>query len=59
MAHVIDARATLVNDALDGLLAASGGRLARLEGDPGIRVILRAVPEPGKVAVVSGGGSGH
>jgi triose/dihydroxyacetone kinase / FAD-AMP lyase (cyclizing) len=59
MAHFIDARSTLVNDALDGLVAASGGRLARLDGDPGIRVVLRATPEPGKVAVVSGGGSGH
>ncbi len=59
MAHFIDARSTLVNDALDGLVAASGGCLARLDGDPGIRVVLRATPEPGKVAVVSGGGSGH
>lgn len=59
MAHFIDARATLVNDAIDGLLAASGGRLARLDGDPGIRVVLRAESDPGKVAVVSGGGSGH
>lgn len=59
MAHFIDTRATLVNDALDGLVAASGGRLARLDGDPGIRVVLRAAPEPGGVAIVSGGGSGH
>ncbi|MEL6063107.1 dihydroxyacetone kinase subunit DhaK [Methylobacterium sp. DCY52] len=59
MAHFIDARATLVNDAIDGLVAASGGRLARLDGDPGIRVVLRAELDPGKVAVVSGGGSGH
>ena len=59
MAHFIDARSTLVNDALDGLLAASGGRLARLDGDPGIRVVLRAAYEPDTVAVVSGGGSGH
>ncbi|WP_267421302.1 dihydroxyacetone kinase subunit DhaK [Methylobacterium sp. GC_Met_2] len=59
MAHFIDARATLVNDALDGLIAASGGRLARLDGDPGIRVVLRAELNSSKVAVVSGGGSGH
>ncbi|ACB24873.1 dihydroxyacetone kinase subunit DhaK [Methylobacterium radiotolerans] len=59
MAHFIDARSTLVNDAVDGLVAASGGRLARLDGDPGIRVVLRAAPDSGKVAVVSGGGSGH
>ncbi|MCJ2073737.1 dihydroxyacetone kinase subunit DhaK [Methylobacterium sp. J-030] len=59
MAHFIDARATLVNDALDGLVAMRGGRLARLDGDPGIRVVLRAEIDPGQVAVVSGGGSGH
>ncbi|MGU3418861.1 dihydroxyacetone kinase subunit DhaK [Methylobacterium sp. D54C] len=59
MAHFIDARSTLVNDAVDGLVAASGGRLARLDGDPGIRVVLRAAPDPWKVAVISGGGSGH
>ncbi|MBP1179651.1 dihydroxyacetone kinase subunit DhaK [Methylobacterium sp. PvR107] len=59
MAHFLNARATLVNDAVDGLLAASGGRLARLDGDPNIRVVLRAEWEPDKVAVVSGGGSGH
>lgn len=59
MTHFIDTRATLVNDALDGLVAASGGRLARLDGDPGIRVVLRAALDPAKVAVVSGGGAGH
>jgi len=59
MAHFIETRATLVRDAIAGLLAASGGRLARLDGDPGIRVVLRAEIDPGKVAVISGGGSGH
>ncbi|KST59595.1 dihydroxyacetone kinase [Methylobacterium sp. GXS13] len=59
MAHFIETRATLVTDAIAGLLAASGGRLARLDGDPGIRVVLRAELDPGKVAVISGGGSGH
>jgi dihydroxyacetone kinase len=29
------------------------------DGYPEIRVVLRAEPEPDKVAVVSGGGSGH
>ncbi|MCJ2060363.1 dihydroxyacetone kinase subunit DhaK [Methylobacterium sp. J-048] len=59
MAHFIETRATLVTDAIEGLLAASGGRLARLDGDPGIRVVLRAEIDTGKVAVISGGGSGH
>lgn len=59
MAHFIDDRARLVNDAVEGLVAGSGGALARLAGDPEIRVVLRAEPDPGRVAVVSGGGSGH
>lgn len=59
MAHFIETRASLVNDAIDGFLAASGGRLARLDGDPEIRVVLRAELDAGQVAVVSGGGSGH
>nr|WP_210301949.1 dihydroxyacetone kinase subunit DhaK [Methylobacterium brachythecii] len=41
------------------MLAASGGTLARLDGYPEIRVVLRAELDPGKVAVISGGGSGH
>ena len=59
MAHFIETRASLVTDAIAGLLAAGGGRLARLDGDPGIRVVLRSELDPGKVAVISGGGSGH
>ncbi len=59
MAHFIETRATLVGDALAGLLAASGGRLARLDGDPDIRVVLRAEVDADTVAVISGGGSGH
>ena len=59
MAHFIETGATLVTDAIAGLLAASGSRLARLDGDPGIRVVLRAEIDTRKVAVISGGGSGH
>ncbi|GJE01756.1 dihydroxyacetone kinase subunit DhaK [Methylobacterium isbiliense] len=59
MPQFINARDTVVTDAIEGLLAASGGRLARLDGFPDIRVVLRADPEPDRVAVVSGGGSGH
>ncbi|WP_284210681.1 dihydroxyacetone kinase subunit DhaK, partial [Methylobacterium brachythecii] len=59
MAHFINERSGLVTDAIDGLLAASGGTLARLDGYPEIRVVLRAELDPGKVAVISGGGSGH
>ena len=48
-----------VTDALDGLIAGSGGRLARLDGYPDIRVVLRADWRRDAVAVVSGGGAGH
>ena len=57
--HFINARDTIVTEALDGLIATSGGRLARLDGYPEIKVVLRADRDPSKVAVVSGGGAGH
>ncbi|MET7246442.1 dihydroxyacetone kinase subunit DhaK [Methylobacterium sp. EM32] len=59
MAHFINDRAALVAEAVDGLVAGSGGRLARLDGDPAIRVVLRADWTADRVAIVSGGGSGH
>ena len=39
--HFINARDTIVTEALDGLIACSGGRLARLDGYPDIKVVLR------------------
>lgn len=48
MAHFINDRAGLVTDAIDGLISGSGGALARLDGYPEIRVVLRAEPEPGR-----------
>ena len=59
MAQFINSRETLVQEALDGLVAASGGRLQRLDGYPFIRVVMRADWDRNKVAVISGGGSGH
>lgn len=57
----INTREKLVVDSLDGLLRASGGaNLARLDGYPGIKVILRTDHKADrKVAIVAGGGSGH
>lgn len=49
----------IVTEAVDGILAASGGRLARPDGHPRIRVVLRTDWDRSKVALVSGGGSGH
>lgn len=49
----------MVTEAVDGLIAASGGRLARLDGYPHIRVAVRNDWDQSKVALVSSGGSGH
>jgi len=52
-------RQDLVTEAIDGVLAISGGKLARLDGYPHIRVVVRTDWDKSKVALVSGGGAGH
>jgi len=59
MAQFINSREDIVQEALDGVLAASGGRLVRLDGYPFIRVVARSDWDRSRVAVISGGGSGH
>lgn len=59
MAQFINRREDVVTEAIDGLLAMSGGTLARLDGYPHIRVVLRRDWDRSRVALVSGGGSGH
>ncbi|AGB42717.1 dihydroxyacetone kinase [Mesorhizobium australicum WSM2073] len=60
MKHFFNHRETIVTEALDGLLRTIGsGDLARLDGYPEIKVVLRADWDKSKVAVVSGGGAGH
>lgn len=59
MAQFLNTKETLVTDAIDGLLASSGGRLTRLDGYPHIKVVYRSDWDKSKVALVSGGGSGH
>ncbi len=59
MAQFINARENLVTEAIDGLLAVSGGALARLDGYPHIKVVVRADWDASRVALISGGGSGH
>jgi len=59
MAQFINKRENIVTEAIDGVVLASGGRLARLDGFPHIRVIVRADWDKSHVALVSGGGSGH
>jgi len=59
MRQFINSKETLVTEAIDGTLRTAGGRLARLDGYPHIKVVVRTDWDRSKVALVSGGGSGH
>lgn len=59
MTQFINKKEDIVTDAIDGVITASGGKLARLDGYPHIRVVVRNDWDKSKVALVSGGGSGH
>jgi dihydroxyacetone kinase len=59
MKQFINTKDTIVTEAIGGALRTSGGKLARLDGFPHIKVVVRADWDKSKVALVSGGGSGH
>lgn len=59
MKQFINEKETVVTEAIDGHLRIAGGRLARLDGYPHIKVVVRTDWDRSKVALVSGGGSGH
>ncbi|MEX0311728.1 MAG: dihydroxyacetone kinase subunit DhaK [Tateyamaria sp.] len=59
MAQFVNAKEDLVKEAIDGLLACSGGALSRLDGYPHIKVVYRSDWAKDRVALISGGGSGH
>jgi len=59
MSQFMNNREDLVNEAIDGVLVTSSGKLARLDGYPHIRVVYRTDWDKSKVALVSGGGAGH
>jgi ATP-dependent dihydroxyacetone kinase len=59
MAQFVNAKDDLVKEAIDGLLACSGGTLSRLDGYPHIKVVFRSDWDRSRVALISGGGSGH
>jgi dihydroxyacetone kinase len=60
MLQFINERDALVTETIDGLLRCAGGMpLARLDGYPSIKVVLRTDHNRGHVAIISGGGSGH
>lgn len=53
-------RASLVNDAIEGtLVTAPYNNLVKLDTDPSMRIVVRKDWDKKKVAVISGGGSGH
>ena len=53
-------RKQLVNDAIEGiLLSAPHAHLVKLDIDPAIRIVARGDWDKSRVAVISGGGSGH
>jgi len=58
MRKIINAPENFVPEVIEGLLLAYGDRLKALDGDK--RVIMRNTPaKPGKVGIVTAGGSGH
>ncbi|WP_293443918.1 dihydroxyacetone kinase subunit DhaK [Planktotalea sp.] len=59
MTQFINSRENAVTEAIDGLIQASGGALAKLDGFPHIKVVVRNDWDKSKVAIVCGGGSGH
>ncbi len=59
MRQFINHKDTAVTDAIDGILRSAPSRLARLDGYPHIKVVLRSDFDSSRVALVSGGGSGH
>ncbi|MEM6382628.1 MAG: dihydroxyacetone kinase subunit DhaK [Pseudomonadota bacterium] len=59
MRQFINSKETLVTEAIDGGLRTAGDKLARLDGYPHIKVVVRTDWDKSKVALVSGGGSGH
>ena len=59
MSQFINNRDTVVTDAIDGILRSSSEQLARLDGYPHIKVVVRTDADKSRVALISGGGSGH
>lgn len=59
MKTFFNAKEDIVSDAIDGLIASRGGALARFDHSSHARVVVRADWDKSKVAIISGGGSGH
>ena len=60
MSHFVNRRDAVVTEAIEGFLSTSQpGEVARLDGFPDVKVVIRADWNRRNVAIVSGGGSGH
>jgi dihydroxyacetone kinase len=60
MSHFLNRRDAVVTEAIEGFLSTSRpGEVARLDGFPDVKVVVRANWDRSKVAVISGGGAGH
>ncbi len=57
--HFINDRSSIVTEAIDAAVLLGEGKLARLDGYPAIKVVVRTDWDRTQVAVVSGGGAGH
>ncbi len=59
MKRFLNDRDAMVGEAIDGLLMSPAGAVLCRIDDPDLKVVLRADWDRGRVALVSGGGSGH
>lgn len=59
MKHFINDRSSVVTEAIDAMILLGEGKIARLDGYPAIKVVVRTDWDRSQVAVISGGGSGH
>ena len=59
MKHFINDRNDIVTEALDAAVLLGEGKVARLDGYPAIKVLVRTDADRSHVALVSGGGAGH
>ncbi len=57
--HFINERSAIVTEALELAVLLGEGKVARLDGYPSIKVLVRTDADRTHVAVVSGGGAGH
>ena len=59
MKNFYNDKSDIVSQAIDGLIASSGGTLRRFDSASHARVVVRSDWDKSKVAIISGGGSGH